>query len=1051
MHKSKSPTPVRLLLAVLALFAFGAVSLHAEDVFVTSMIGTANVGACPPSCVSGSVSASGSSAVSTVSPVPVIPAASRKARYGISTGCGWSVTPTDIAQGGYTFHKCGALNSLYKVYITKGGAIGASASASVVATITVDAATTLFAPTDTGGTTPLASLDTTAFQRAQPNDAWVPVCIISNTTPNPTVTFIHSSGTMTSTSGERWYMDAVRFQLISDPCADVTPQINATGPLAAGQTFVNVPVSAGATNVTVYANSVQIGTTNYAAGFAAGTVQVPTSALVKGNGITATQIKLNPAGDPCPSAPGAAAIVGGGPNASLAFFASVWKTPALTGPIGADGAVVGYAYFMPCTALNYGQPPVGGLTNVASGCWQTITFNPRVDPAMEYNGGGLADFTTDAFCSLDGLAITQVNPDTGPYDIYVDQIMNGDVVVEDFESYAADSVSTFVAPGATTPAVPDPNITFLPPNSSTISTDNAYDGTKSCRIKWQWTTAGGRYARVQSSGASGGKKWPQLDTTKTISFKILVLPVGSTTGTKFNGEVGAITNTTPIYQGGTAELGVTVTGSGSYTYDWSVFNTEYSTWDSLGVTTRTCQLNPVPNAASTRYKVSVSDGGCAKTAEISLTTPVALPVITNQPASIVVQVGSPANTCVGATPTDPLGGAVQYYQWEKADETGTNWNYVVSSLTAICLSEGIPTAQFSDTGSYRMLVQGVNGQVFSRTISLQVVPADVAVGNGDGLRGDYFNLASWSDTIGAAFANNRSWAGTPALTEVDSNVDFVWGSASPGAGVNADKFGVRWYGQIQPLTSDTYDFNLYCGDGARMWIDKQLVINSWSNQYATTHSASLALTSAKHDILIEYFESTQSATAQLLWNDNGAIISNSCTVPIQQLFANKSTWTPASVALDLPANGSSLTLPGTVSLSATVTTNDAIVKSVRFYTNNVAVATVTTAPFNYTWTPPAAGTYNVSASVIYNESAFADSTATNTVTVNAVVAAPVTITNLIGTTLTYGGGDGSQFILLQSATANAAMSSWTTTGLTNTATPGTFTVPGPGYYRIESK
>ncbi len=141
---------------------------------------------------------------------------------------------------------------------------------------------------------------------------------------------------------------------ITDPCADVTPQAGVTGPLAAGQTFVNVAgVSAGATNVTVYANAAQIGITNNAAGFAAGTLQVTTSALVKGNGITATQIKLNPARRPLPQRPGQL------PPSSAADLmqpltsssqASTKLRPA-TGPIGADGTAVGYAYSMPCTYL----------------------------------------------------------------------------------------------------------------------------------------------------------------------------------------------------------------------------------------------------------------------------------------------------------------------------------------------------------------------------------------------------------------------------------------------------------------------------------------------------------------------------------------------------------------------------------------------------------------------------------------------------------------------------------------------------------------------------
>ncbi len=1027
MHKSKSPTPVRLLLAVLALLSFGALSLRADVVYVTAFTGSSLTSSTiidwNPLGLTTSISTAGSGEISTAPSIP----SRTKSVYAWAGDANWRVRPTLGTTGG-----------VYRIEVAHGTV---SCSTNVVITA--------WSPS---GTVTASCTNSTVFDKQHVKTAWHELGYITNNAgvTRPEIFFLKTGGWIDNNTGgtpQRLYIDGFKFTLI-DLCAGVAGDVSVQGPVAANQTYVNVTgVTAGATNVTVYAGATQIGSTNYAAGFAAGALVVPTTALVKGNSLTAIQTK-----DGCLSSASTPAIVGGGANPGVKVTLGYYKDTAYQGPIGASTTGTGTAYWLKATGLaqGSGSAPVGGAELPASGCWQTATFDFNSDGELDWLTGFVVN-DTDPYAALESIAFTFIAADSGPYDIYVDKIMNGTNIIENFEGYSAGSAVTFLAPNANT-SYPDPSATYLPGavNSSEVSQNNAYDGTNSCRIQWQFKDAANiRWARVKA-GAASGAKYPQISTALPITVQFLVLPVGSTTGAKFNGTVGAITNTTPIYQGGTAELGVTVTGSGTYTYAWSIWDTETSTWSPLGGTDRTYSINPVPNAASSRYMVSVDDGGCAKTAEITLTTPVALPVITNQPASIVVQVGSPANTCVGATPTDPLGGAVQYYQWEKADETGTNWSYVVSSLTAICLSEGIPTAQFSDTGSYRVLVQGVNGQVFSRTISLQVVPADVAVGTGDGLRGDYFNLTSWSDTIGAAFANNRSWAGTPALTEVDSNVDFVWGSASPGAGVNADKFGVRWYGQIQPLTSDTYTFNLYCGDGARVWIDKQLVINSWSNQYATSHSATLALTSAKHDILIEYFESTQSATAQLLWNDNGAIISNSCTVPMQQLFANKSTWTPAAVTLDLPADGSSLTLPGTVSLSASVTTNDAIVKSVRFYTNKVALATVTTAPFNYTWTPPAPGTYNVSASVIYNESAFADSAATNTVTVNAILAAPVTITNLIGTTLTYGGGAGSEFVLLQSATVNAAMGTWTPVH-TNTATPGTFTVPGPGYYRVESR
>jgi hypothetical protein len=75
-------------------------------------------------------------------------------------------------------------------------------------------------------------------------------------------------------------------------------------------------------------------------------------------------------------------------------------------------------------------------------------------------------------------------------------------------------------------------------------------------------------------------------------------------------------------------------------------------------------------------------------------------------------------------------------------------------------------------------------------------------------------------------------------------------------------------------------------------------------------------------------------------------------------------------------------------------------------------------------------------------------------TYSAPTLASATISNIIGTTLTYGGGAGSQFVLVKSTNVAAPLSGWTRVH-TNLATPGTFTVPAgseaAAFYRIKSE
>ena len=73
----------------------------------------------------------------------------------------------------------------------------------------------------------------------------------------------------------------------------------------------------------------------------------------------------------------------------------------------------------------------------------------------------------------------------------------------------------------------------------------------------------------------------------------------------------------------------------------------------------------------------------------------------------------------------------------------------------------------------------------------------------------------------------------------------------------------------------------------------------------------------------------------------------------------------------------------------------------------------------------------------------------------ALPPAPVHITGIANTSLSYSNGGGSQFVLLKSASVNAPLSFWTRV-LTNTATPGSFTIPAVGtgapvFYSIKSE
>ena len=52
-------------------------------------------------------------------------------------------------------------------------------------------------------------------------------------------------------------------------------------------------------------------------------------------------------------------------------------------------------------------------------------------------------------------------------------------------------------------------------------------------------------------------------------------------------------------------------------------------------------------------------------------------------------------------------------------------------------------------------------------------------------------------------------------------------------------------------------------DGVRLFVDGTLLIDRWVNQSATTYTASVALSSGPHTVVMEYYENAWDAVARL--------------------------------------------------------------------------------------------------------------------------------------------------------------------------------------------
>jgi beta-glucosidase len=140
---------------------------------------------------------------------------------------------------------------------------------------------------------------------------------------------------------------------------------------------------------------------------------------------------------------------------------------------------------------------------------------------------------------------------------------------------------------------------------------------------------------------------------------------------------------------------------------------------------------------------------------------------------------------------------------------------------------------------------------------LPAIPSDYLVPEGGkpgehGLKAEYFN--------------NVDLSGQPALVRIDKQINFDWGGGSPDPKINADRFSVRWTGKLLAPQTKTCQLSVTTDDGARVYIDGKIVVDSWHDRGATADLINLSMVKGKeYDLRIEYYEDGGGASASLGW------------------------------------------------------------------------------------------------------------------------------------------------------------------------------------------
>jgi hypothetical protein len=164
------------------------------------------------------------------------------------------------------------------------------------------------------------------------------------------------------------------------------------------------------------------------------------------------------------------------------------------------------------------------------------------------------------------------------------------------------------------------------------------------------------------------------------------------------------------------------------------------------------------------------------------------------------------------------------------------------------------------------------GKVFAVVPAAQLAPQNSGNTLGQGLRGQYFDVAT------------QNVANT---TRTDNTINFNWRGSAPVAGFSNGPFVVRWTGWVQGVGAGNYLFRTISDDGVRLWVNGVLRINNPANRTVSTNTTT-AITipvGQKVQVKLEYYGYTNKSLVRLEWRRPGT--TGFSVIPDSQFFPSE--------------------------------------------------------------------------------------------------------------------------------------------------------------------
>ncbi len=463
----------------------------------------------------------------------------------------------------------------------------------------------------------------------------------------------------------------------------------------------------------------------------------------------------------------------------------------------------------------------------------------------------------------------------------------------------------------------------------------------------------------------------------------------------------------------------------------------------------------------------------------------------NSLAKNIITIGA-ADDAVTSGARNPAAGTLAYFSSEGPCDDGR----IKPDLTAngVNLYSSVATSDTAYDGTYSgtsmatpnavgssVLLQQLYGREFSgqrlRASTLKALL--IATADDVGRPGPdyqygwgYINVKAAADLIlahKASLASPKIIEGTTTNATKTLTHSFAWDGASPIRATLCwtDPAGVAQTAADSRTRNLVHDLNLKitAPDGTTTSLPYVMpFVGTWTTA-SMSANATTGVNTVDNVEQVYIATPTQAGTYTMTVSLNGTLTTANQTYSLvvkggSSVEANP----PPSVSLDSPTTGT-VVLPNVpVTLSATATDTaigggNGTVASVQFFSGNASLGIDTTAPYSLSWTPPAAGSYVLTALATDSEGATATSTAVNLTVLSGngtpTISTFSPTTGIDGDTVTITGtnfgavsavkfnGADAAFTVVSPTSITATVPSTATTGtISVTTTLGTATSPG---------